>query len=466
LTPACADLIGIRDISVCAEDEAVCAGVCVAVRDDRLHCGGCDHACAAHEVCTSSECRPAPPCGPATCLEGCCDESGECVATPTAAACGAGGAGCAPCGLNQECRAGVCACGAAAPCCDLATCADGCCGGDAVCQAGNAFPTCGLPGANCAACDDRGADNCVAADGACACGPGPDCRERGDAWCLTAECVVDLHWARWPVPPATSGTFEAGGGVVTDAVTGLVWQRTVASGQLTWQAARGYCAGLAAGGATDWRLPTRVELMTLVMHDGRSPAIDGSAFPGTPAAAFWSDTPLHCLVSGRAWFLSFDAGYSGNSQGSELNYARCVRAPDVAAPPAGDLPVVGAPPGRFVVDDETAFDRLTGLTWQRQVAPGTYSWQGAIDYCGDLALGGSADWRVPDIKELQTIVDDRTCAPAIDATVFPATPGSDDFWSVTDDSSFDANAWTLSALMGDVNGFAAQTDLHSVRCVR
>ena len=56
-------------------------------------------------------------------------------------------------------------------------------------------------------------------------------------------------------------------------------------------------------------------------------------------------------------------------------------------------------------------DNVTGLEWQQVTAPGTYTWQQAIDYCNNLSLGGKDDWRLPTIKELSTLVDSSIHTP-------------------------------------------------------
>ena len=52
--------------------------------------------------------------------------------------------------------------------------------------------------------------------------------------------------------------------VVTDSLTGLIWQRTWNSTGKTWQEALDYCTALSYGGYEDWRLPNRFELQSLV----------------------------------------------------------------------------------------------------------------------------------------------------------------------------------------------------------
>ena len=48
-------------------------------------------------------------------------------------------------------------------------------------------------------------------------------------------------------------------------------------------------------------------------------------------------------------------------------------------------------------------DNVTVLIWQKDTAPGTYTWQEAINYFEDLTLGIYSDWRLPTIKELSTL---------------------------------------------------------------
>ncbi|MBD3817235.1 MAG: DUF1566 domain-containing protein, partial [Halothiobacillus sp.] len=63
----------------------------------------------------------------------------------------------------------------------------------------------------------------------------------------------------------------------------------------------------------------------------------------------------------------------------------------------------------FNRDDSKAIvnDNATGLSWHDDADASSYqaTWQGAIDYCEALTLGGYDDWRLPNINELYTIVD-------------------------------------------------------------
>jgi hypothetical protein len=77
-------------------------------------------------------------------------------------------------------------------------------------------------------------------------------------------------------------------------------------------------------GGTGWRLPTLKELQTIVDYSQSNPSIDSTAFPSTPAAWFWSSSPL-AGSSSNAWLVRFFDGYTGDSDVSTTNFVRCVR---------------------------------------------------------------------------------------------------------------------------------------------
>ena len=109
------------------------------------------------------------------------------------------------------------------------------------------------------------------------------------------------------------------------------------------------------------------------------------------------------------------------------------------APWADENPAVPAttPTSDFNLDDVngTAYHHKTGLTWKR-CAEGQ-SWNSVNKACTGTATGytwsealslASGGWRLPNIKELRSIVERRNWGPAINTTVFPNTVGND-FWS-------------------------------------
>jgi hypothetical protein len=99
-------------------------------------------------------------------------------------------------------------------------------------------------------------------------------------------------------------------------------------------------------------------------------------------------------------------------------------------------PVLGradAPVGRYVSQNGTVFDTETGLTWQRTDTSNTYEWAAAQSYCSSLNLQGGG-WRLPNMKEIQTLVDESQLSltgesPCIDP-IFLSEPGPD-LWTWT-----------------------------------
>jgi hypothetical protein len=123
-----------------------------------------------------------------------------------------------------------------------------------------------------------------------------------------------------------------------------------------------------------------------------------------------------------------------------------------------------APPGRYTIANGTVFDTKTKLTWQQGVAPSTYMWSDASQYCTSLNLGGTG-WRLPSARELPTIVDETLRSPAIDPTAFSGTPSgpSSGFWTSSRDMT--SMAWVVSFDSGAVS-LAPTTTSSLVRCVR
>jgi hypothetical protein len=111
-------------------------------------------------------------------------------------------------------------------------------------------------------------------------------------------------------------------------------------------------------------------------------------------------------------------------------------------------------------------DNVTGLEWQQATAPGTYTWQQAIDYCNNLILGGYTDWRLPTIKELSTLVDSSIPypGPSINTSYFPDTVAYD-YWSSTTDAYYTYYAWLANFVSGLVSYSSKPGDGY-VRAVR
>jgi phage baseplate assembly protein gpV len=215
-----------------------------------------------------------------------------------------------------------------------------------------------------------------------------------------------------------------------------------------WANAVNDCAGATTGGFTDWALPTANELRSLLDQTLASPAINGTAFPGTPGAAnsnFWSSTP-DASNNTFAWWVDFSLGTTGSySKTAFSNYVRCVR----------NRP---APPGtRYTVNstDGTVLDNATGLTWQQSLPTNAVNWESAAAQC-------ATPWRLPTTSELFTLLDLSRQSPALDP-VFPGVT-TECFWTSVPSTTM-GFAWRVCF----DHGRAAEWDIaatHRVRCVQ
>jgi len=112
-------------------------------------------------------------------------------------------------------------------------------------------------------------------------------------------------------------------------------------------------------------------------------------------------------------------------------------------------------------------DSTTGLEWQDDYSDngGTVksaTWQDALIYCEELSLGGKNDWRLPNIRELKSIVDDTKDNPAINS-VFTNVAFS--YWSATTNASDSNEAWYIFSDYGNKIWLSKTFTIH-IRCVR
>ena len=118
--------------------------------------------------------------------------------------------------------------------------------------------------------------------------------------------------------------------------------------------------------------------------------------------------------------------------------------------------------GSYTDNVDTIYDAKTRLTWQKVDGGETrHAREAALAYCEGLYLGDHADWRLPNIRELITIVDDSVFNPAINP-VFQCL--SSPYWSSTT-GRYHIVAWGVHFLYGD-DYRSIKTYLYYVRCVR
>ena len=202
-------------------------------------------------------------------------------------------------------------------------------------------------------------------------------------------------------------------GTVTDDVTGLMWQQEDDDLKRYKADAILYCEDLTLGGHTDWRLPDILELQGIVHYDkaGNGPCIDTVAFPGTEEDYYWTSP----ILPDGLWRLDFRLGEGMRSSDDDMPlYVRCVR---------------GEPMNRSFFDngDGTVTDDATGLVWQQTADTVSRDWEESLAYCQDLFLAGHSDWRLPDTKELASLLAPSRPSPFIDPVFAGST--AHPYWS-------------------------------------
>lgn len=331
----------------------------------------------------------------------------------------------------------------------------------------------------------------------------------GEACANTPGCGQDAQYG-WDASHPGEPRFRVEGGdepVVQDRITGLRWQRCAlgqagpdCQGTATlldgWDAAAA-CEASTWGGHTDWVLPSAKALMASADYGRTGPAFDEEVFPNSPGDfpevydAWWID----CLWSGTdyagqadvAWALMVNSG--DVSQGSGLDYhlhdrdaegwegcfARCVRAEPT--PSHGRFLRLEPVAGEAVVADLVGERLWTACAVGQAGADCAgealqLDWLSALVACEGLSWGGLSDWRLPDIQELRSLVDESRISPAIDEELFPNTPyygpsttlNVGNFWSST------ARSYNDFALYVDFgtgfSHFYVQSEQRHVRCVR
>jgi hypothetical protein len=244
-----------------------------------------------------------------------------------------------------------------------------------------------------------------------------------------------------------------GSDIVTDNNTGLIWPRNflTATNPYNWEEAKTYCKGLNYAGQTDWRIPTRKELATLPDYGRSNPAIDTAVFLGTKLSAYWSSLS-YVDNAFYAWGVNLGNGGSFYYKKTNDQNIHCVRSDEWNPESTFSESTVS---GKVVVTDSR-----TGLIWQKEYSD-MLVWGNALSYCENSTYAGYADWRLPNIEELKTLINDSMSDPA---SSFPGMPTSY-FWSSTSNVGSTNNAWYVNFSGGSVANHN-KADLTYARCVR
>lgn len=285
-----------------------------------------------------------------------------------------------------------------------------------------------------------------------------------------------LQGVPWPEP-----RFEQNEETALDRLTGLTWTRDAnpVGFPLTWAEALSYISEMNKEGTfgySDWRLPNRRELRSLMSHQTRRPALpEGHPFVNLFSGWYWTSTTA-MINPAYAWYVHMEGArmFYGNKEQFELLLP-------VRGRGYGVIPATGQkecydsrgerisckgsgqdgefrfglpwPAPRFRVKDDSAVDRLTGLCWSRNadLAGGPVTWPEAFETMERLNQGTNANlrWRLPNINELESLVDCGMHSPALPAG-HPFEQVREFYWSSTT-SMFEPDwAWALYLAKGAI----------------
>lgn len=121
----------------------------------------------------------------------------------------------------------------------------------------------------------------------------------------------------------------------------------------------------------------------------------------------------------------------------------------------------------------TITDNRTTLMWVKDGnSPGcnngvSLTWEQALSFCEGLSYAGYSDWRLPNVRELGSIINDGVTNPTISTAYFPNTKtgGVGQYWTSTTQIADPTVAWQINFYNGGVSG-SYKTTSFNVRCVR
>ncbi len=223
-------------------------------------------------------------------------------------------------------------------------------------------------------------------------------------------------------------------------------------------------------GASDWRLPSPEELATILSLDRTGLTVDASYFLNTLPTHYWT-AESDAKDANAAWSIHFASGSSAeqdkNSSWVSLRLVRGAKAlagttQAVDAQTCRESSFANTPEARFSIDGNEVEDHATGLICQRcsvgqtgdDCGGGhvqTYNWQGALNVAETERMATGNPWRLPNVKELRSIVERKCLEPAINLRIFPNT-NSSVYWTASPRANSAFHAWDVRFDQGSSHG--------------
>lgn len=277
---------------------------------------------------------------------------------------------------------------------------------------------------------------------------------------------------------------DNGDGTITDNVTGLMWSKSLDlngdgiinyDDKISFEESEQFIKGFALAGYTDWRIPTIKELYSLIDFSGIDPS------------SRTSKEELRPFINTRY----FDFEYGDFSAGERLIDAQMLTNTIYSSAMMNEAKILfgvnfadgrikgyglKSPRGEkkfyayfvrgntdygkndFVeTENGTILDKATGLMWMKDDSGKGMTWQEALEYAENYSYGGYDDWRLPSVKELQSIVDyDRSpnftssaaISPLFNCTQITNEAGQEDYpayWSSTTHQRDDSDRVGINA---------------------
>ncbi len=185
---------------------------------------------------------------------------------------------------------------------------------------------------------------------------------------------------------------------ITDMKTGLSYEKATAK-SYTFEEAVEHVKNLNAalyGGTNTWRLPTVDELRFIVDYSKKNPAVFENFAQYVKADLYWTAEKYITPNGDRNWAIYF--GYGCAVPIEKVQRCGCI------AVSGGYVNLSSKNAERYEIKDGCVIDKYTKLMWLQQELPAmTYS--EFEKYLAENEFAGYRDWRIPDMKELSTIVN-------------------------------------------------------------
>ncbi len=117
---------------------------------------------------------------------------------------------------------------------------------------------------------------------------------------------------------------DNGDGTITDNKTKLTWQQS-SHKKMRWEIGKVFCQKLKLAGYSNWRMPSKIELLSLVERSMFNPSIDRKFFPTAKAESYWSGSEGTISAGSAAWLVDFGFGATHFFNRSNKYAVRCVR---------------------------------------------------------------------------------------------------------------------------------------------